>query len=216
MFRVEWIERYLSRVRPWQVMAVWTPVSLWFLAEGLWRGELGPGRVAALFLLGVLAWTLLEYLLHRWVFHFEPRPGHELEEDLSFLVHGVHHDYPYDPDRLVMPPAVSLFLAFAVGLPLRAGLGPARFPAIFAGLVAGYVWYDLTHYAVHHLTQRTAFGRMLRRNHYLHHFRHPGQLFGVTSPLWDLVFRTYLRAEPEPISPRPLPRRAPPATGRVA
>lgn len=195
MFRVDWIERHLSRVRPWQVAVVWAPISAWFLVAGLRQPALDVERVAGLFLAGVAAWTLLEYLLHRWVFHFEPRAGSELQEDLSFLVHGVHHDYPYDADRLVMPPVVAVVIALAVGVPLHAGLGPSLFPPVFAGLIAGYLWYDLTHYAVHHLRQRTALGRMQRRNHYLHHFRHPDRLFGVTTPVWDLVFRTHLQAE---------------------
>lgn len=194
MFRVEWIERHLSRVRPWQVAVFWLPVSAWFLARGLLHPALDAGRVAGLFLGGVAAWTFLEYLLHRWVFHFEPRAGSQLQQELSFLVHGVHHDYPYDPDRLVMPPAVAVVVALAVGFPLRAALGHLFAPA-FAGLVAGYLWYDLTHYAVHHLRQRTALGRMQRRNHYLHHFRHPDRLFGVTTPIWDFVFGTQLGAE---------------------
>ncbi len=195
MFRVEWIERYLSRVRPWQVAAVWGPVSAWFLVAGARHPELDGERVTELFLAGVAAWTLLEYLLHRWVFHFEPRADSELQQDLSFLVHGVHHDYPYDPERLVMPPVVAVVIALAVGFGLHAGLGPRLFPPVFSGLVAGYLWYDLTHYAVHHLRQSTALGRMQRRNHYLHHFRHPDRLFGVTTPFWDFVFRTHLAAE---------------------
>jgi sterol desaturase/sphingolipid hydroxylase (fatty acid hydroxylase superfamily) len=195
MFRVEWIERYLSRVRPWQVAVVWAPISTWFLFAGLRHPLLDAERVAVLFLAGVAAWTLLEYLLHRWVFHFKPRAGAELQADLSFLVHGVHHDYPYDADRLVMPPVVAVVIALAVGFPLHAALGPRLFPPVFAGLIAGYLWYDLTHYAVHHLKQRTALGRVQRRNHYLHHFRHPDRLFGVTTPIWDFVFRTHLEAE---------------------
>jgi len=195
MFRVEWIERHLSRVRPWQVTAVWLPVSAWFLVAGVRHPALDAGRVARLFVAGVAVWTLLEYLLHRWVFHFEPRAGSELQQDLSFLVHGVHHDYPYDADRLVMPPVVALVIALAVGFPLHAGLGPRLFPPVFAGLIAGYLWYDLTHYAVHHLKQRTALGRVQRRNHYLHHFRYPDRLFGVTTPIWDFVFRTNLKVE---------------------
>ena len=194
MFRVEWIERYLSRVRPLHVLVVWAPVALWFVARAVRDESIGVAGALALVAAGVLAWTLLEYLLHRWVFHFVPDPASELQRDLAFMAHGVHHDWPYDPDRLVMPPVVAVLLAFAIGLPLRALVGARLFPGLFAGLVAGYLWYDLTHYAVHHLKQRTAFGRLQRRNHLVHHFAQPNARYGVTTPLWDLVFGTYPEA----------------------
>ena len=104
MFRVAWIERYLSRVSPAQVVAVWVPVALFLLVSALRDPALGTGEVFLCLTSGVLAWTLLEYLLHRYVFHFEPREDSEFQHDLSFLIHGVHHDWPYHPDRLVMPP----------------------------------------------------------------------------------------------------------------
>lgn len=193
MFRVRWIERYLSRVRPGQVLLVWVPVVAFFLARAGLDPELGLGRLGAGLLGGLFLWTLLEYVLHRWVFHFRPSPGSELQRDLAFLIHGVHHDWPHDADRLVMPPLVAAILAVLVGVPMRVLLGPTWFAPVFAGLVAGYLWYDMTHFATHHLRPRTAFGELQRRNHMLHHFKHPGRLFGVTSPLWDFVFGTWPR-----------------------
>jgi sterol desaturase/sphingolipid hydroxylase (fatty acid hydroxylase superfamily) len=194
MFRVDWVEKYLSRVHPTQVVVVLVPVALFFASRSMRNPSLGLASSLSLLLLGLIAWTLLEYLLHRFVFHFVPEPTSEFQRDLAFLVHGVHHDYPHDPDRLVMPPVVAVSLAFVVGLPLRALLGARLFPAVFAGLVAGYVWYDLTHYAVHHMKPHSAFGRLQRRSHLLHHFAEPDARYGVTTPLWDLCFGTYPRA----------------------
>jgi dihydroceramide fatty acyl 2-hydroxylase len=191
MFRVDWIERYLSRVRPVHVIAVWAPVVLWFLVRAIRTPGVGLPGAVGLFLAGVLAWTLLEYVLHRWVFHFVPDPRSELQRDLAFLIHGVHHDWPYDADRLVMPPVVAVLLALLIGFPMRLLAGPTLFPGLFAGLVAGYLWYDLTHYAVHHMKQHTAFGKLQRRNHLVHHFAQPDARYGVTTPLWDLCFGTY-------------------------
>lgn len=191
MFRPDWIEKHLSRVRPLQVLVVWVPVTLFFLAQAVRMPGVGLLGTAGLFAAGLLAWTLLEYVLHRWVFHFRPDPRSELQRDLAFLIHGVHHDWPYDPDRLVMPPLVATLIAVAIGVPLRALLGRDLFPGLFAGLVAGYLWYDLTHYAVHHLSQHTSFGKLQRRNHLVHHFTQPDARFGVTTPLWDLCFGTY-------------------------
>ncbi len=193
MFRVDWIERYLSRVRPWHVVVVWIPVLAWFLLAGLRDPALSPAGALMGVLGGLLFWTLLEYVLHRWVFHFHPDPRSEVQRDLSFLIHGVHHDWPYDPDRLVMPPVVAVVIALAIGFPMRALLGPAWFAPAFAGLLGGYLWYDLTHYATHHGRLRTALGEMQRRNHMVHHFKYPDMLFGVTTPLWDFVFGTWPR-----------------------
>lgn len=198
MFQVGWIESRLSRVRPWQVVLFWAPVLLFCVLRGARDPSLGMARLAAGLGGGLLCWTLLEYALHRWVFHFEPDPRSELQRDLLFLVHGVHHDWPYDADRLVMPPVVAVVVALLVGVPLRAVLGATWFTPVFGGLVAGYLWYDLTHYATHHHRSRTAFGQMQRRNHLTHHFRNPDRLFGVTTPLWDFVFRTLPRRGPAP------------------
>jgi sterol desaturase/sphingolipid hydroxylase (fatty acid hydroxylase superfamily) len=195
MFRVDWIERYLSRVSPWQVVAVWVPIVASFLWRAFRDPALGTARASAWVLGGLCFWTLLEYALHRWFFHFEPDPASEFQKDLSFLVHGVHHDWPHDADRLVMPPVVAGLLALLVGVPLRLALGPHAFPGFFAGLLAGYLWYDLTHYALHHVKPRTALGEALRRNHLLHHFKTPGCRYGVTTPLWDLVLGTMPRGE---------------------
>lgn len=196
MFRVDWIERYLSRVSPWHVVLVWAPVALYFLYRSARDPALGGFSLLLLVATGVFAWTLLEYVLHRWVFHFPPNPASEFQRDFSFLIHGVHHDYPSDPDRLVMPPVVAAVLAVAIGFPLRGLLGPVLFNPFFTGLLAGYLWYDLTHYAVHHLPQRTAIGKAQKRNHLLHHFKSPAALYGVTSPLWDHVFGTYPKPDP--------------------
>ena len=202
MFRVDWIERHLSRVRPWQVLVVWVPVALALAAMGALDPALTSRRLALALAGGLFAWTLLEYLLHRYVFHFTPSPGSELAGDVHFLVHGVHHDFPHDADRLVMPPVLSILLAVLIGTPLCLAVGPHLFHPIFAGLVLGYLWYDMTHYAAHHLKPHTELGAFLRRHHYLHHFKSPGARFGVTTPFWDYVFGTMPRAEKVPAEAR--------------
>ena len=189
MFTIPWVDKYFSRVRPTHVVAIWGPFTLYML----WRAlATQPGwSIAVWAALGVLCWTLLEYLLHRFVFHFEPNPASELQRDASWLIHGIHHDYPWDRDRLVMPPTVTALIAVTVWFLFR-WLGPAEH-AWMAGMVGGYVWYDLTHYYLHHAAPTTAFGKWLRRYHLVHHFQTPEVRYGITTPLWDLVFRTYPR-----------------------
>jgi hypothetical protein len=60
-------------------------------------------------IVGLILWTLIEYGVHRFVFHFKPRNA--WQERISFLFHGVHHAQPMAKSRLVMPPAVSIPLA---------------------------------------------------------------------------------------------------------
>jgi len=189
MFTIPWVEKYFSRVRPWHVVFIWGPYASYMLY--LASAELRPLSIALWAVFGVLSWTLLEYLLHRYVFHFEPAESSQLQRDASWLIHGIHHDYPWDRDRLVMPPTVTAIIAVLVWFGFRF-LGSAEH-AWFAGLVLGYLWYDLTHYYLHHAAPVTPLGKWLRRYHLVHHFQTPDVRYGITSPLWDFVFRTYPR-----------------------
>jgi len=171
------------------VVAIWGPFTLYMLYRA--SAHSGALAIAAWAALGLFSWTLLEYLLHRWVFHFEPHPGSELQRDASFLIHGIHHDYPWDRDRLVMPPTVTAVIAAVAWVAFR-WMGPLEYPW-FAGLVVGYLWYDLTHYYLHHAAPTTAAGKWLRRYHLVHHFQTPDRRYGITTPLWDRVFGTYPR-----------------------
>lgn len=191
MFRIDFLEKYLSRVRPWQIVALWAPITAGLLGYALVRSALDLPAVLGLAAAGVFFWTLLEYLLHRFAFHFPVNPSSELQRDLAFLIHGVHHDYPHDPDRLVMPPAASILIALVLGPLVYLAMGPERFPPAFAGLVGGYIWYDLTHYGCHYWRPQTAFGRMLRRHHLQHHFKSDSINYGISTPLWDRVFGTF-------------------------
>ena len=118
---------------------------------------------------------------------------------MHFIIHGIHHDHPNDKLRLVMPPAVSIPLAalFFFGFTLIFGT-PEAYP-LFGGFIAGYLVYDYTHYYVHHFVPKSKLGKKLREQHMRHHFQDHRFGFGVSSPLWDAVFRTLPR------------RRAPPA-----
>jgi sterol desaturase/sphingolipid hydroxylase (fatty acid hydroxylase superfamily) len=193
MFKSDWVENYFSRVKWWHVLVIWVPVSLVSFALTLQKPGAALATAAALFALGLLAWTLLEYLLHRFVFHIEPDPKSEFQVDVMWLIHGVHHDYPSDPDRLVMPPFATLVVALLLWLPIRWAFGPLYNTAFFGGLVLGYVGYDQTHFWLHHAIPTTAAGKWMRKYHMVHHFSTPERRYGITSPLWDVVFGTFPR-----------------------
>lgn len=186
MFRSNWLD-YLSRVKPWVPTAIFGPVVVACMAwHYLHVPRFWPGL--ALFAGGLAAWSLFEYALHRWVFHFKPQSA--LGQRVYFIIHGVHHDYPNDKLRLVMPPGVSVPLGLAIfSLSLLAG-GLVNGPMFFAGFTLGYLIYDNLHYAVHHFNFKNRWFQQLKRHHMMHHFRDPNRGFGFTSPFWDKIFGT--------------------------
>ena len=135
---------------------------------------------------GYLLWTLTEYWLHRLLFHL-PVVGPKTAR-VAFLIHGVHHDHPWDETRFVMPAGASLGLCALSCWAFRGLLGPTSMWAPLAGFVLGYVIYDEVHWFVHagHPTSRV--GRWLRREHFLHHFKEPASRFGVSCPWLDHAF----------------------------
>jgi sterol desaturase/sphingolipid hydroxylase (fatty acid hydroxylase superfamily) len=177
-----------SRVHPVVPPLLFLPVIVFLLVRAIGHEGLSVGSVALVFVIGILSWSLAEYLLHRFVFHFEPdtRWGRRLH----FIIHGVHHDFPHDPMRLVMPPSVSIPLSILIFLLFRALLGPAWVLPFFAGFLIGYLVYDMTHYHIHHHRSTNRLSLAVRRYHYRHHFQQSDRGFGVTTPFWDRVFRT--------------------------
>jgi dihydroceramide fatty acyl 2-hydroxylase len=189
MFESRFLD-FFSRVHPAVPAIVFVPVVVGGVWLGIDRG-LALWGVALLFLAGMAIWTLTEYWLHRLFFHWEPR--FRGGDRLHFIIHGVHHDHPNDAMRLVMPPAVSIPLAAVfLGLYVLAFGTPEAFPA-FAGFITGYLGYDYTHYHVHHHTPRTKLGKRIREQHMRHHFQDHRYGFGVSSPLWDVIFNTLPR-----------------------
>ena len=147
------------------------------------------GTLTLAFFSGWALWTLVEYWTHRTVFHFEPEGG--LGARLHWMIHGVHHDHPNDPRRLVLPPVVSVpfavaFLALFVSL-----LGRPEGAAVCAGFYCGYLTYDMLHFALHHRRPRSRLGRLLYELHMRHHFEDEQRGFGVSAPWWDMIFATY-------------------------
>ncbi len=185
MFRSRWLDR-LTRVHPAVPVVVFAPVILALFLTGV--GRLGLFAAAGYALGGYAFWTLTEYWLHRTVFHFEPE--HWLGARLHWMIHGVHHDHPNDPLRLVMPPSASVPLALAFYGAFWLVLGADAATAFAAGFLAGYLAYDMVHYHVHHHRPRTWAGRKLRELHMRHHFQDDETGFGVSAPWWDLVFGT--------------------------
>src|SRR6266550_8299 len=181
----------LSRVHPAVPVVIFLPEIVVLLALAIDAGGTSPLGMIGLFAGGYLFWTLSEYWIHRVIFHFEPEDGFGAR--LHWIIHGVHHDHPNDPLRLVMPPSVSVPLSSLFLLGFWAVLGSPLFLPFAAGFLGGYLAYDMTHYYLHHFVPRGPVGRMLRERHMRHHFQDETRGFGISAPYWDEVFRTSAR-----------------------
>jgi dihydroceramide fatty acyl 2-hydroxylase len=188
MFDSDLLDR-LSRVHPAVPPLIFLPtVGVLFV---IGARDLNTGETMGLVAAGWLFWTLMEYWIHRIVFHFEPESGPGAR--FHWIIHGVHHDHPNDPLRLVMPPSVSVPLAAGFYGLFVLVLGSAAGNVFAAGFLLGYLVYDMTHYYLHHFKPKTRFGRLMRELHMRHHFQDDTRGFGISAPFWDYVFRTPLK-----------------------
>ena len=195
LFKSDFLE-WFTHINPVVVLVVFLPIIGFFLWRSA-RANQGVGwwNVLISFAIGLLFWPLVEYLLHRFVFHFSPKNPSEKMKRMLFLMHGVHHAQPREKSRLVMPPVVSLPLAvifYGFFLGVVGGLLklPNYVDGIFTGFLLGYVIYDMTHYALHHFSFKGEYFVKLRRHHMAHHFKTHNMRFGVSTWIWDDVFGT--------------------------
>lgn len=178
----------LTHVHPVTPLLLWGPVVLWLIWRSFAVHRLSVAAVVGFAMLGLFTWSLTEYILHRYLFHM--RPAGPIRARLQFMIHGLHHDDPVDPTRLVLPPVPTCLGAVVFFTAFRVLLGPAWAEPVFAFFAVGYLLYDYIHYASHRFDLWTPLGRALKRNHMLHHYATPNAHWGVSSPLWDHVFGT--------------------------
>ncbi|HTL07667.1 MAG TPA: sterol desaturase family protein [Chitinophagaceae bacterium] len=187
MFRNGFMES-LSKVHYSVPLFIYLPVIAFFIYRSIWRLNTSIGWFFIYLLAGIFIWTITEYLLHRYIFHFVPKSKWGLR--LHFIFHGVHHDYPRDAKRLVMPPSASIPLALLFYL-LFIWLVPARMvDAFFAGFLIGYLVYDMTHYAIHHGNFKSRIMKSIKQHHMLHHYADSTKGYGVSSSIWDIFFQS--------------------------
>lgn len=183
----------LSKTAWWVVPLVWLPP----VAYGSYLGftHIDPLPTATFYwAFGLFLWSLVEYILHRFLFHIEMAlPDNRVMITAHFLLHGIHHYVPMDRYRLVMPPALFLVLATPFYKLVHMAFYWDWYVAImvWSGGILGYICYDLTHYFLHH-KQLPAYWRDLKKYHLQHHFADFESGFGVTSRFWDWVFNTQL------------------------
>lgn len=188
VFKNRLIEDYLATAHP-ILPGLWVlplaTVTTWFSLQNF-----GVALTLAITVVGILSWTLMEYVLHRWLFHRVPSSW-EFDKVQMFMLHGYHHEFPNDPWRLVAPPIMAWPVTLIVGAILVGVLGAPLGSAYLGGIALGYLSYDWIHYYEHHGKPKGRYGKMLRRLHSIHHFQDSEVNHGISSPLWDFVLRTF-------------------------
>jgi sterol desaturase/sphingolipid hydroxylase (fatty acid hydroxylase superfamily) len=187
MFESNFLEAF-SRVHFSVPIIIYLPVIVYLLYLSIAVYNSAPLTIVGLFLAGTAFWSLTEYILHRYIFHFPAKS--KFGKKIHFIFHGVHHDYPSDSKRLVMPPSVSIPLAVIFYFVFLLIFGQELMLPFFAGFILGYLFYDITHYAIHHFNMRNKFWLAIKNHHMLHHFQDEYKGYGVSTPFWDIIFRT--------------------------
>lgn len=185
MFKSPFLEIF-TKTSPILTISTYLPIIVLLLMVGNHMLGLSFGKAVIWYLSGFFSWTLIEYFIHRYLFHFvDERPW---TKRFHYVVHGIHHNYPRDEERLFMPPLpgliyITLFLSIFWVL-----LGNHAL-YFMPGVMNGYLLYSFTHWSIHKF-QPPKLLAPLWKHHNLHHYRYPEKAFGVSSMLWDFVFGT--------------------------
>ncbi|WP_109695207.1 sterol desaturase family protein [Chitinophaga deserti] len=193
LFESRYLEM-LTKTHPLVIWGMYLPLigySLYYSHSAL---GFSVGRIALVFFGAMFFWSFFEYIMHRWIFHMvteSPRMTRFI-----YVLHGNHHEYPRDKQRLFMPPVPSLILASLIFGGIYIFLRETTF-MFFPGFLLGYLMYGSMHYAIHAWNPPFRFLKPLWRNHHLHHYKSDDKGFGVSSAFWDRVFGTFFDLEKE-------------------
>jgi sterol desaturase/sphingolipid hydroxylase (fatty acid hydroxylase superfamily) len=191
LFKNQYLE-YLTKTHPLVIWGMYIPIigfMLYFSSAKLGMSAL---TITLSFLAGMLLWSLFEYTIHRYVFHFFAES--ERAKKIVYVIHGNHHEYPRDKERLFMPAVPSIMISstiFSLMYLVEYLSGtPVYVFSFFPGFLFGYLIYGSMHYAIHAWNPPFKWMKALWRNHHLHHYKNVELGFGVSSTLWDHVFGT--------------------------
>jgi len=183
----------LSKVHFTVPLYIFIPAIAFFSYKAL-TYRIGLMPFIIYFLAGLVIWTITEYFLHRFIFHYQP--SSEWGKKLHFIFHGVHHDYPRDKMRLVMPPTASIPLAAMFYFLFSLVLDQKFLFAFFPGFLLGYLIYDMLHYAMHHHNFKNGILKRIKQHHMLHHYQDPTKGYGVSSSIWDIILKSDFTSQP--------------------
>jgi sterol desaturase/sphingolipid hydroxylase (fatty acid hydroxylase superfamily) len=186
LFQSQYMEM-LTKTNPMVIWGMYIPIMAFMMYKGFNRIEISALKLSSIFIGGMLFWTLFEYIMHRFAFHHLAES--QRAKKFVYIIHGNHHEYPRDKERLFMPPVPSLIIT-AVLFSLYYLIMGNYALFFFPGFVLGYLLYGSMHYAIHAWNPPYPWMKPLWRNHHLHHYKNDHQGFGVSTTLWDRVFGT--------------------------
>lgn len=186
----------LTKTHPLVIWGMYIPILSYILYLALRKYGYPADRVMLTFAGGIFFWTFFEYIAHRFIFHWIGDSPNM--QRVAYILHGNHHHYPRDKQRLFMPPVPSLIISSFIFSLMYLMMGTNVF-MFFPGFMCGYLLYGSMHYAIHAWNPPFKWMKPLWRNHHLHHYKNEHQGFGVSSTLWDRIFGTMfdLRSERE-------------------
>lgn len=186
LFKNHYLEM-MTKTHPLVIWGLYIPVIASLLYYSAAVLDYTAARILFTFAIGMITWTLFEYIMHRWVFHMVAES--DKAQKIVYVMHGNHHHFPRDKERLFMPPVPSLILASVLFLLFYSLMG-WNVAMFFPGFILGYLMYGTMHYAIHAWNPPTKWMKPLWRNHHLHHYKDEGKGFGVSTTLWDHLFGT--------------------------
>lgn len=186
LFRSQYLEM-LTKTHPLVIWGLYTPVIVFMLYRSYVKEAFTVSYIALIFLAGMFFWTLFEYVMHRFAFHFVAES--ERAQRIIYVMHGNHHEYPRDKERLFMPPVPSIILACIIFSLQYLVLNNSAY-SFFPGFILGYLMYGTMHYAIHAWNPPFKWMKPLWRNHHLHHYKIQEKGFGVSTTIWDRLFGT--------------------------
>jgi sterol desaturase/sphingolipid hydroxylase (fatty acid hydroxylase superfamily) len=146
-----------------------------------------PSLAFLILFAGMFFWTLFEYIAHRFIFHWIAE--NEKTKRIIYVLHGNHHEYPRDRERLFMPPIPSILISSLIFSLMFLLMNQYAF-VFFPGFIFGYLLYASMHYAIHAWNPPFKWMKPLWRNHHLHHYKDEEKGFGVSTTFWDRIFGT--------------------------
>ncbi len=172
---------------PWLPFVLYTPLITLYAWLALVPFSLSVPSFALCALCGILWWTVFEYFMHRYAFHYQPRS--KWGKRILYVMHHGHHQYPNDERLMVSNPWVSLPASGIFLLAAWLIMGAAGF-AFIAGMLTAYLVYDWLHHAVHvHNFDHKVF-QQLKKHHMRHHYRDPSMNYGFITTFWDRLMGT--------------------------
>jgi len=184
------ILEYFTKAPPIVSVVVYLSICLSLLIIGYQKEVVSSVWKACIIFAGaVFFWTFFEYFFHKYINHLDEYfPESKIAKSIAYSIHGIHHEYPRDKDRLIMPPVPGLIILTVLFTMFQLIMGPYLY-IFMPGFMTGYLVYTFVHYSIHK-TPVPSYLTVQYRHHAIHHYKYPNKAFGVSTTVWDRVFGT--------------------------